>query len=130
MNYCLSKEEFHIFFDVLFSKQTLEDNFEEDLQMRVDSCMSWDDRIGIILYFFTHFIQKKVKSEEIQDSLYIDQLYELVNVGNFVIESFNSDFIIYMSNYSRSRITEDLPDSLTLIMQNYLDRSYDSSFCF
>ena len=75
-------------------------------------------------------LQKKLKYEEEINDAYIEQLFKLDEIGNFVIESLDRDFIDYMLTYSRTRITEDLPDSLVLILQNYLDHSYGSSFCF
>jgi hypothetical protein len=33
-------------------------------------------------------------------------------------------------SYNRAKINEELADTLVLIHQNYLDHTYDSSFCF
>jgi len=130
MNYCLNKEEFHVFFDAFFSKESMDNVFEEELQSRVDACMNWEDNIGIMMYSFTHFLQKKLKEENETNEAYIEKLFKLNDIGNFILESLDRNFVTYMLSYSRSKITEDLSDSLVLILQNYLDHSYDSSFCF
>jgi hypothetical protein len=130
MNYCLNKEEFPLFFDAYLNKNSLNNSFDEELQMRIDACMNWEDKIGIMLYIFTHFLQKKSKVEENVNPAYIQELFKLSEAGNFVIETLNRDFITYMLDYSRFKIEEDLSDSLVFILQNYLDRTYDSSLCF
>jgi hypothetical protein len=130
MNYCLNKNDFALFFEAFLMNDSLENKFEEDLQSKLNGCMNWEDKIGILLYIFTHFLQKKIKSDTEVNNTYIEQLFKLNEVGNFIIESLDQSFISYMLTYSRTRISEDLPDSLVLILQNYLDHSYGSSFCF
>lgn len=130
MNYCLGKEEFPLFFDAFINKDSMHNTFEEDLQMRIDACMNWEDNIGVLLYVFTYYLQKKSKKAEGSNPEYIERLFKLNEVGNFVLETIDRNFVTYMLNYSRTKINEDLSDSLTLILQNYLDHSYDSSFCF
>jgi len=130
MNYCLNKEEFTLFFETFLIKQSLEDSFDEELQMRVDACMNWEDAIGILLYIFTHFLQRKTKVDYETNPVYIEELFKLTEIGNFHIETLDRNFIISMLNYSRNRMMDDLSDNLILILQNHLDRSYDSSFCF
>ncbi|MDB5132389.1 MAG: hypothetical protein JWR02_2138, partial [Mucilaginibacter sp.] len=107
------------------------DNIHDDeLRSRLDACLNWQDGIGVLMYLVTHYIQKKIKQQGDLDNSCIDQLYNLQEVGLFTIETIDRDFIQYMLNYSRSLINEDLSDTLLIILQNYIDHSYDSSFCF
>ncbi|MCZ4221937.1 hypothetical protein [Pedobacter rhodius] len=130
MNYCLRREEFSSFFDVLLNDKQLDNNFEEELQMRIDACCNWEDSLGIMLYVFTHYLQKKKKDTGIINSEQLTKVLTLNEIGNFVVETLDRDFILYMMSYNRAKINEELADTLVLIHQNYLDHTYDSSFCF
>lgn len=130
MNYCLRKEEFQSFFDILLSDKPLHKNFEEELQMRIDACCNWEDRLGIMIYVFTHYLQKKKKDA---GKINLEQLLKVFNLGemgDFAVQPLDRDFIFYMMSYNRAKINEELADTLILIHQNYLDHTYDSSFCF
>ena len=130
MNYCLRKDEFSSFFDVLLNDKSLDNNFEEELQMRIDACCSWEDSLGIMLYVFTHYLQRKKKGSETINSEQLNKILNLNEIGDFVVETLDRNFILYMMTYNRAKINEELSDTLVLIHQNYLDRTYDSSFCF
>lgn len=130
MNYCLRKDEFLSFFDILLNDKPFDNNFEDELQMRIDACCNWEDSLGIMLYVFTHYLQKKKKDSEIINLEQLNKILRLNEIGDFVVETLDRDFIVYMMSYNRSKINEELADTLVLIHQNYLDHTYDSSFCF
>lgn len=129
MNYSLGKEDLDLFIDNFFKEKIINDQLGEELKLRIESCLNWEDSVGILLYIFTHFLQKKSK-KDISMSECIEDMFNLSEMGSFILETLDRNFIDYMLSYNRSKINEELSETLVMINQNYLDRTYDSAFCF
>jgi len=127
MNFCLSRDGLEKFLESHYNSSEIDD---EDLRFLIQQCFDWESNLAILVYFFTHYIQKKINSGKPVTLEQIDTFFDLANVGSFEIELLNRDFIKYMLNHSRNKIGESLEDALIILLQNYKDHTHDSSLCF
>jgi hypothetical protein len=130
MNYCLSREDFEEFIELHLNNHSLDHIDDDNLRSQLENCFNWEDQVGVLMYLFTHFMQKKINMGEQVSGDQIELLFNLPENGLFDVEIIDRNFVAYMFNYSRSKITEELPETLLIILQNYLDRTYDSLLCF
>lgn len=126
---CLNKNDFDEFLDLHLNDLSIDQLDSGDLKALLESCFNWESEIGLLTYYLTYYLKRKSNLGSPLNNNQINSYYDLSQCGLFNIETFDRGFIEYLSNYSRSKINENLPDTLILILHNYLDRTYDSSFC-
>jgi len=129
MNFCLTKEDFDYFLDHYLHDYPIENMEDGFLKTQLINCFNWEDEISLLTYYLTHYLKKKSNSGNPINNQQINLYYELGNSGYFNVEQIDREFVKYLFHYSRGKMTEPLPETLNMILQNYKDHTYDSSFC-
>ena len=100
---------------------------DAELKEIIDGALRWECEVSLLSYFFAKRVQRKqnFKSLNLDE---IDRFYCLDGEGFFNFQNFDRDFISYIFDYSRSRMTLSLEELVVEVQQDFTENKYDSDF--
>jgi hypothetical protein len=126
MKFTLTK----LFLDEFLNKHDKQDliNIEDpELREIINRALDWECEVSLLTYFFAKRIQRKQNFREL-NLADVENFFCLETEGYFSYQNFDRDFITYMFDYSRSRMSLSLEDLIVEVQQDYFNNIYESNF--
>ncbi|MBK6400037.1 MAG: hypothetical protein IPN61_13175 [Bacteroidetes bacterium] len=94
---------------------------DAEIQQLVENCKNWEEQIVIINYLLTQIIQKKIKKGSLPVS-FLQELYDLIEEGDFVLDELDRNFIEFM--FSHVRYSSDMNENIRQLKERHLEYDY------
>lgn len=118
---CLNKEDLDKFLKSIIEK--ISDEEYEDYIAIFEGCQLWEEKVIIVNYLTTQIIQREIKRGTLSKE-FLNEVYNLPNLGNIEIEEIDSNLIEFMFNHTR--FSKDINLNLLHLKEKFESHDYSA----